>query len=163
MLLSVLTTLWFGLWVSPAFAGVPTRMPKDTVKGRTLFEDHCWQCHGPEGRGDGPLATAFADAALDLRGRPELVWPDLVAIIQGGRGDMPAFAEVMDDHDSRRILVWLAALDGDELGKDERPTRVLDDDLADPADAADPAGDGAATSPKGDTPPTPDVSTEPAG
>ncbi|RME25920.1 MAG: hypothetical protein D6798_07785 [Deltaproteobacteria bacterium] len=178
MLRGLLLFLFLGASSRPSAAGVPARMPKDTVKGRTLYEDHCWQCHGPEGRGDGPLSSFFADRPLDLRGRPEELWPSLVAVVQEGRGDMPAFAEVMDRRDSRRILEWLAALDGDALGRDERPTRgqepaagEADGEPGAPPDAAVPGKDepdippdgSAPRPPRRDTRSTPDVSTKPAG
>jgi hypothetical protein len=38
-------------------------------------------------------------------------FPESVDLIQGGLGNMPAYSQVLNRHDSRRILVWLATLD----------------------------------------------------
>lgn len=31
----------------------------DAAKGRALYEKYCLMCHGPEGRGDGPVGKAL--------------------------------------------------------------------------------------------------------
>ncbi|MCK6506211.1 cytochrome c [Myxococcota bacterium] len=152
-------SLWAALAVatlSPHALGakVPTKMPEDKVRGRELYQDLCWQCHGVEGRGDGPLAALLGAPPGDLRGRAEADWPALVDRVLQGQGDMPAFAESLDRHEARRILVWLAALDAGEQGV--AATRVLPEgpvdteaSLARPAEVAapgasapDPADDG---------------------
>lgn len=98
----------------PVQAKVPTKLKPDPERGRDLYQDLCWQCHGPAGLGDGPLSEALSVRPPSLRDRDEATWPELLPIIGGGRGDMPAFAESIDRYDSRRILVWLAALDQGE-------------------------------------------------
>ncbi|MBM4416463.1 MAG: cytochrome c, partial [Chloroflexi bacterium] len=34
--------------------------------GRELFAEHCVECHGPAGRGDGPRASSFTPPPADL-------------------------------------------------------------------------------------------------
>ncbi|HTO56115.1 MAG TPA: cytochrome c [Myxococcota bacterium] len=34
--------------------------------GRDLYQEHCAICHGPKGRGDGPLAAILTDTPSDL-------------------------------------------------------------------------------------------------
>jgi mono/diheme cytochrome c family protein len=57
--------------------------PQPESVGKTLYMDHCTACHGPSGRGDGPLA-----GDLD---RPV---PDLTLIAQRNGGSFP-MARVM--------------------------------------------------------------------
>lgn len=128
----------------PLSAATPTKRPADAVKGRMLYEDHCWQCHGPSGLGDGPLSPGLGQRLASLRGTDRSTWPALVDLIQQGAGDMPAFAEVMDRHDTRRILVWLEALDQDERPDDLEPTRSATTPLRAPAqDTGEPPEDDA--------------------
>lgn len=47
----------------------------DLSAGRRSYEAHCVQCHGMEGRGDGPLATRFAKTLRDLVDGPFLFAP----------------------------------------------------------------------------------------
>lgn len=115
--------LWALLVGAPAHAKVPSKQPTDPVRGRELYEAHCWQCHGPTGQGDGPLAAALGVPLASLRDRDAAGWSALVDVIMQGRADMPAHAEVMDRYDARRILVWLQALDQGDKHKDVQPTR----------------------------------------
>ena len=125
-----LALLLVGVPVATAWAAkVPTKMPEDKVRGRELYQDLCWQCHGVDGRGDGPLAAVSAVPPGDLRGRAEEQWPELVQRVLQGQGDMPAFGDSLDRHEARRILVWLAALDAGESAV--APTRVAPDQPVD--------------------------------
>jgi mono/diheme cytochrome c family protein len=33
--------------------------PSDLEEGRVIYQRHCADCHGPEGKGDGQQATSF--------------------------------------------------------------------------------------------------------
>lgn len=101
------------LLASVAHAGVPTRMPPDPVKGKRLYDENCWQCHGEKGLGDGPAAAGLATPAPALAGRLDLDKDSkrLVGVIEDGKGEMPSFSQVMDRYDARRVLVYLASLD----------------------------------------------------
>jgi mono/diheme cytochrome c family protein len=60
--------------------------------GAVLYARHCASCHGPEGRGDGPVAGALRTAPTDLTG---------IARRSGGRFDE---REVMRSIDGRRHI-----------------------------------------------------------
>ena len=51
---------WFsamsGLTISSASA---EDYPPDRAHGKTVYERHCQTCHGPSGRGDGPVAATL--------------------------------------------------------------------------------------------------------
>ena len=87
---------------------VLTKRPPDVDVGRRLWQQSCWQCHGKAGAGDGPAASAMPKGVPPLTGKvKEAGFDAMVRIIQDGKGRMPAYAETMDKHDSRRILVYL--------------------------------------------------------
>jgi len=75
--------------------------------GANLFRNYCASCHGPEGRGDGPLAEHLRTSPTDLtriaskRGG-EFPFDDVVDSIDGGRAigshgsaDMPAWGDAL--------------------------------------------------------------------
>jgi mono/diheme cytochrome c family protein len=87
---------------------VLTKRPPDVDVGRRLWQQSCWQCHGKAGAGDGPAAKALPAGVPPLTGKvKEAGFDAMVRIIQDGKGRMPAYAETIDKHDSRRILVYL--------------------------------------------------------
>ncbi|GGL65928.1 c-type cytochrome [Wenxinia marina] len=69
------------------------------VDGAAFFADNCTQCHGPAGRGDGPLAEGLGTPPADLtrisaRNGGEFPLVHVMSVIDGyARGDraMPAF------------------------------------------------------------------------
>jgi mono/diheme cytochrome c family protein len=118
----VLTNLRFpmkmmvgALLVSGALALAQTKPPsgqaskKDyerliySVKGPDLYRAHCAACHGSDGKGDGPLASA-------LKAKPA----DLTALAKNSGGRFPAERvgkfiageEISASHGSREMPVW---------------------------------------------------------
>ena len=100
------------LLIHVALAAVPTKMPPDKEKGETLYRDNCWSCHGQDALGDGPVAAALSVSPPALAGQiSEEEYDQAIEIILHGQGDMPAYSEIFDRPNARRILVWLADLD----------------------------------------------------
>lgn len=103
------------LLLAPALAAapksppaMPTKRAPDQEVGERLWKQSCWQCHGAKGAGDGPAAAAMVGGVPTLAGKIRGEdFDQLVAVIQDGRGRMPAYKEDIDKHDSRRILVYL--------------------------------------------------------
>ena len=96
------------LFTSLALANQPTKRLADADRGGELYMMNCWMCHGKKGQGNGPAAGVFATTSPKLaknieRGR----WEQAIRIIMDGSGDMPAFSQIMDRHDAKRILIWL--------------------------------------------------------
>ena len=71
----------------PLSARRSTQSSQGTDQGRTIYERRCESCHGPGGKGTagGPPALA-GPSRLDLE--------DFRRVVAGGRGDMPAFADL---------------------------------------------------------------------
>jgi mono/diheme cytochrome c family protein len=88
-------------------ADVPKRLPPPRERGENLYKDLCWQCHGQTGKGDGPLVQSLFMTLSDISGTSTDSQKERINIIQRGKGKMPAYEQVIDRHDSRRILLWL--------------------------------------------------------
>lgn len=97
--------LFLALYSAVVYADVPKKMLPSKERGENLYKELCWQCHGMQGKGDGPLANVVhASSVVGLDTSKEKEYID---IIQNGKGRMPAYSETIDRHDSRRILLWL--------------------------------------------------------
>lgn len=109
---------------------MPTKRPPDFEVGKKLWTQSCWPCHGERGLGDGPAAAALPGGVPSLEGKVRgEQFNALVRVIQDGRGTMPAYAETIDEHDSRRILVYLRdVMEGkqpppaEQTAEDEEPS-----------------------------------------
>jgi hypothetical protein len=57
-----------------------------------IYAERCLNCHGPTGRGDGPLVTSLPVAVPDFRTTVERKSiPEIRRVIADGKGIMPAF------------------------------------------------------------------------
>jgi mono/diheme cytochrome c family protein len=132
-----------------AIAEIPKQRSPDHVRGRELWEQSCWQCHGATAEGDGPSAEALTVEVPNLRGtitndRREA----LINTIIYGQGLMPAYGETFDRPEARRILAFLQRLEtmtleqmDDELRDDEEE----DDNESEEAEGNAPTDDEAET------------------
>ena len=61
-----------------------------------LYAQRCVNCHGPSGRGDGPIAAVLPIAPPDFRQTVELKGnAQIRRMIAEGRGTMPAFSPAL--------------------------------------------------------------------
>lgn len=49
-----------------ALAPVAAQAAGDAAKGKTLYETNCLSCHGPTGKGDGPVGAALQPPPRDF-------------------------------------------------------------------------------------------------
>ena len=98
------------------------RQARSTSAGAVLYRRYCAACHGVEGRGDGPAASALSPRPPDLA-RLESSISDLVRQIDGSRtvrahgsAAMPVWGEVFEQslidepHRRRTALLHVQAL-----------------------------------------------------
>jgi mono/diheme cytochrome c family protein len=97
-----------------------SRQTPTTTTGRQLYATHCATCHGPAGRGDGPLAEF-------LRVPPS----DLAAIAARNKGAFPAavIERIVDGRQALKLHGSAMPVWGDAFSPPGRPD-------ADPAVAA---------------------------
>jgi len=100
-----------------AIAAPPS--PRDIQAGKDLFDRQCTACHGPEGRGDGSSATAFATKPADFGdGRLMNPLPDefLVNVIRyGGPAEglaptMPPFEKFLSEAQTTQVVAYVRSL-----------------------------------------------------
>lgn len=83
-------------WKAPASArGLANPVEREAGRrlGQALYEENCVICHGPSGRGDGPVAAGLTprpgrlgDRAVQSQSDGELFWK-----LTTGRGGMPGW------------------------------------------------------------------------
>jgi len=96
------------LFISVALSSQPTKRLPDAERGGELYMLNCWMCHGKKGQGNGPAAGAFSTTSPKLAKTLEPKdWEQAIRVIMDGRGEMPAFSQVIDRRDAKRILMWL--------------------------------------------------------
>jgi mono/diheme cytochrome c family protein len=133
-LIALLLLLAAGAW-----AGLPTKRPTDEERGKELYDRHCLACHGADARGQGPATEALVAKVPNLKGQVVADKPT-VALVQNGKGSMPAFEASFDNDDTRRVLQWMARLPY-EPPAPTKPPKPADDDEPSDEDAG-PPGEG---------------------
>ena len=104
----------FGLALT--LAGAAQAQDPDVLAGADLFATYCWQCHGPGGEGDGPMAATLAVEVPDLttltsRFEGEFPLEEIARQIDGRNpilahgGEMPVFGPMLqaDQHIALRL------------------------------------------------------------
>jgi len=84
--------------------------------GAEIYKAKCTPCHGPNGKGDGPLAKSLnpkprnhTDAAY-MNSRTD---EQLLEVIRNGKGAMPAWGKSgMSESDMRDVLAYVRTLAG---------------------------------------------------
>jgi mono/diheme cytochrome c family protein len=107
---------------------VPTVPPivLDSVAGRDNFERYCASCHGPGGRGDGPVASALRARPADLTTlarRNGGIFPRerVITQVMGTGRDLPA-------HGVQEMPVWgpiFRGLDSSDIRATQRVNNVV--------------------------------------
>lgn len=97
--------------IAGVVAGPVAAQQMNVQAGRDIYMTYCWQCHGPDATGTGPMAEMLAIETPDLTGlaaRNGGVFPlEAVARQIDGRdavlahgGDMPIFGPFLDSDKS---------------------------------------------------------------
>jgi cytochrome c oxidase cbb3-type subunit 2 len=100
----------------------PPATPELLARGRDLYQSaKCWECHGPEGRGDGPSAAQLKDdfdlpirptdfARGQLKGGAQVsdVYRALTLGLDGT--PMPSFADSLDDSARWALAYYVLSL-----------------------------------------------------
>lgn len=74
--------MWLrGLAVFLALPAAAAAQNVNTENGQDLFQTYCWQCHGEDGTGGGPMAEMISVST-----------PDLTTIAARNNGTFPVFA-----------------------------------------------------------------------
>jgi mono/diheme cytochrome c family protein len=104
------------LWTAPpAEKGKPNPVPcaEGLTGGKTVFETNCGMCHGPTGKGDGPVGAALTPKAEDLTARAvrAQTYGALFWKISTGRGAMPSW-QTLPEKDRWSVVAFIRSLGG---------------------------------------------------
>ena len=81
----------------------------DVEKGKTLYDEKCTICHGENGKGDGPAASALSPPPKDFNRSAFWEQKDIDQIItkqvKNGKGAMPAFD--LQDSQIQDIIAYM--------------------------------------------------------
>ena len=106
------TVIGFGflaISVLPDTTAERTATPESIAAGRVLYDANCQQCHGPDGRGDGPLAEGLPLPPADFRVHiPFHQDSFFFNVIQNGLGTiMPGFGEQLAEDETWNLIHFL--------------------------------------------------------
>jgi mono/diheme cytochrome c family protein len=83
--------------------------------GNQIYQQRCALCHGPGGKGDGPAAKGLnpkprnhTDAAY-MNSRTDA---QLLDVIHNGKGNMPAWKNVLSEREMKAVLIHVRSLAG---------------------------------------------------
>lgn len=106
-------------WTIPANAAElkspVTSTPEVLKRGTSIFESRCRPCHGPEGKGNGPLSDP-AHPAADLTAGVKADWPAdgvLFYRVWNGKRPMPAFKSELSQEEVWTVLEYVKTLKKD--------------------------------------------------
>jgi S-disulfanyl-L-cysteine oxidoreductase SoxD len=86
--------------------------PASVQKGGELFVIYCTPCHGPQGKGNGPVSTKFVPPAdltnADLqKGRTDGYWQSYLSV---GGAVMPSYGEALSAEERWHVVNFLRTL-----------------------------------------------------
>jgi mono/diheme cytochrome c family protein len=66
--------------------------------GEGIYVKHCLQCHGPQGKGDGPASKKYGVQTANLKNASNTLNNHTIFIqVAEGRGDMPQWMDVLTE------------------------------------------------------------------
>lgn len=115
----------------------PTPIAADPVAGKKLYQRYCTQCHGDEGKGDGPAADFvyprprdFTLAIFKVRSTPSGQLPtdhDLFRVVSEGLPgtSMPAWKKYLSEAERWQLVHYVKTFDSLGLFKEEAPKQQV--------------------------------------
>lgn len=90
------------------------KLAGDSTKGKVVFEKHCMSCHGPDGKGSGPMGPMLTPPAADYTSESSRAKSDaeLLHTIQEGRPGtaMRSFKRWLSKQEMRDVLAYVRLL-----------------------------------------------------
>jgi cytochrome c oxidase cbb3-type subunit III len=92
-------------WLSAANAG-------EAKAGKAQYDKLCVSCHGADGKGNPAMAKAMGEKGLNLTTKEvkDAKDEDLLKVITGGRGKMPASGKSLSKAEQKEVLDFVRSL-----------------------------------------------------
>ncbi len=105
-----------GHWTAPATEAAKSNQIRVTVgsirRGEMIFQDNCSSCHGKNADGNGMAGMMLKPKPADLRAmagyHPD---GDFAYKIKEGRGEMPAWKNVLQDNQVWHLVNYIQTMD----------------------------------------------------
>ena len=94
----------------------------EVEEGKTIFFEHCMECHGIKGDGRGPIAPYLEETPANLLAQKTQTEPDeaLFEIIKyGAHLEMPSWEGILSDQEIWKVVKYLRNLNPPSLPADE--------------------------------------------
>lgn len=86
----------------------------NALKGKPIYEKHCLLCHGPQGRGDGPMGKSLDPPAANFSSPESMHKSDaeLLKVIREGHPDtaMTAWKGSLSEQEFQDVLAYVRHL-----------------------------------------------------
>lgn len=86
----------------------------DAAKGKSIYQAKCGTCHGPEGKGDGPLGKKLKPPAVNFTSAEskKKSESELLAVIQNGKPKtaMVAWKKQLSEAEIQDLLTYVLTL-----------------------------------------------------
>lgn len=91
---------------------VQIRLDQEAVKrGETLYKGKCYSCHGPKGRGDGPLSKEQTTRVANIsKLAKEVPHFKFFVMLSSWKGEMPGWKEVLTEEEISDIESYIVHL-----------------------------------------------------
>ncbi|MFQ5549487.1 MAG: c-type cytochrome [Woeseia sp.] len=90
------------------------KSPESLARGREMYETHCIVCHGPEGRGNGPVGRKFVPQPMELNFDYVQLQPDgqIFYTISHGSIAMPFYRQAIAVEDRWHLVNFIKEVFG---------------------------------------------------
>ncbi|HKD69886.1 MAG TPA: cytochrome c [Candidatus Binataceae bacterium] len=87
--------------------------PKNIEQGCKLYSTYCSVCHGPGGRGNGPVSFMLRTPPADLISRRVFLMKDgsIYGTIRNGTQIMPSYGDAVSPAERWRIVLYIRSLE----------------------------------------------------
>ena len=81
-------------------------------RGAAVYRSYCLPCHGPAGRGDGPVAMRGFPAPPPLNAESALAMSDgtMFQVLTNGQKNMPPYAAQVSEEDRWKVILYVRTL-----------------------------------------------------
>jgi len=107
-----------GVQPTPSVEEARTQQPAfpkgegNVSSGKMVYENHCVNCHGMKGKGEGPIGQVLVPPAGDLTATGKKSDQDLLQTIQNGRPGtaMPSWKGSLSSQEIHNVLAYIRSL-----------------------------------------------------
>jgi mono/diheme cytochrome c family protein len=113
---------WQVGWMARTMIAASADDARARERGAFLYANYCQMCHGPEGKGDGPLVQRGIPPSASLRGENAIQMKDgqLFHVLTHGQRNMSAHAAQLSREDRWKVILHVRSLQQKAAGE-KRP------------------------------------------